>query len=95
MWNEGPSFTKPFDNVPPLAAPSVKNVRMRDNLGDPATDTDDATPELERATPVAIWETVPGAAEYQVTLRKKTGAGWDGSIGAGTETAAPGWTPLG
>ena len=40
VWNEGPSFTKTFDNVPPTTDPSVKNLHMRDNLTDPGTDLD-------------------------------------------------------
>ena len=35
VWNIGPSFTQTFANVPPTTAPSVKNLRLRDNLADP------------------------------------------------------------
>ena len=94
-WNEGPSFTKPFDNVPPVTAPSVKDVRMRDNLGDPATDSDLATPELDTAAPVAVWNSVPGASGYQVNISIYNGVGCDWATGYVKETATPAWTPLG
>ena len=32
VWNLGPSFTKTFDKVPPVTDPSIKNLRLRDNL---------------------------------------------------------------
>ena len=43
VWNEGPTFTKTFDNVPPVTAPSIKNLRMRDNARRPGVDTDGGT----------------------------------------------------
>ena len=43
MWNVGPVFQKTFDNVPPVTAPSVKNLHMRDNQNDPGVDQDAGT----------------------------------------------------
>ncbi len=40
VWNRGPDFVKTFDKVPPVTAPSIKNLHMRDNLADPGTDVD-------------------------------------------------------
>jgi hypothetical protein len=101
-WNEGPSFTKSFDNVdvegarPPLLGQSIKNAHMRDDFGDgqkPAGWTTNA--------PVAVWDPVPGASGYQVDVvpygtpdrsdcdwvaRRRTDI-WH------VDTAVPSWTP--
>lgn len=95
-WNEGPSFTKPFDNVPPVAAPSVKSLHMRDNVGDPATDTDTGSAVLDTDTPVAVWATVPGASGYEVNVALHNGVGCDWATAPWLkETATTAWTPLG
>jgi hypothetical protein len=98
VWNEGPFFTKTFDNVPPVTAPSVKNLHMRDNLADPGTDADTGTPEYETAVPIVAWDAVPGASGYQVEVTPYSGGVCNWS--AGSEhwtkvTAATAWTPLG
>jgi hypothetical protein len=91
-WNVGPSFTKTFANVPPMIAPSVKNLRVVDgNLDALATGS-------TAATPIVLWDPVPGASAYQVGVTP-FGAGCD--WGASTlerwdeKTATTGWTPLG
>lgn len=96
VWNAGPSFTKTFDNVPPVTAPSVKSVRMRDNLADPATDTDGGTTVVDTDVPIVVWDPVPGASGYQVNVTAYaagicdwTSSEWD------KETAVTAWTPLG
>jgi hypothetical protein len=51
VWNLGPSFDKTFDNVTPdwpVGAPSINNLRMRDNLADPGTDVDVGTADTRR-----------------------------------------------
>ena len=48
VWNRGPDFVKTFDKVPPVTAPSIKNMHMRDNLADPGTDVDPGTPATRR-----------------------------------------------
>jgi hypothetical protein len=67
-WNMGPSFTKTFDKVPPVTAPSVKNLRMRDNLSDPGSDVDGAAPGYQTYVPVVTWDPVPGASSYEVDV---------------------------
>ncbi|HXV32674.1 MAG TPA: hypothetical protein VD769_01595 [Gaiellaceae bacterium] len=97
-WNEGPVFTKTFDNVPPVAGPSIKNLRMRDNVGDPATDTDGGTPVVDTDVPVVTWDAVPGASGYQVIVLPFADGVCDWT-GSGTkwdkQVAVTAWTPLG
>jgi hypothetical protein len=65
QWNEGPSFTKVFDNYPLLDEDPIKNLRMRDT-GDPGTDLDGGTPGYQTDLPIVTWDPVPGASAYQV-----------------------------
>ena len=51
VWNLGPNFVKTFDKVPPVTAPSIKNLHMRDNLVDPGTDVDLVTAGLPDERP--------------------------------------------
>jgi hypothetical protein len=100
VWNVGPVFTKTFDNVPPVSAPSIKNLRMRDNLADPGTDADAGTPGYQTHVPVLTWNTVPGASSYQVDVTP-----YDGGTCLWSATplqhhftsniALTEWTPLG
>ena len=68
QWNLGSPFTKTFDKVPPVTAPSVKNLRMRDNLSDPGSDLDGGTPGYQTSVPVLTWSAVPGASSYEVDV---------------------------
>jgi hypothetical protein len=88
-WTIGTPFTKTFDNVPPLVAPSVKNVKMR-NMSDIGSNSD--------ITPVVMWDPVMGASGYQIELDP-----WDDvaqfcdlahAFGR-YNTAVPDWAPLG
>ena len=100
VWNVGPVFTKSFDNVPPVSSPSIKNLRMRDNLNDPGTDADAGTPGYQTHVPILAWNAVPGASSYQVDV-----APYDGSACLWSATplnhhftsnvALTSWTPLG
>ena len=98
VWNEGPSFDKRFDKVPPVAFPSVKNVRMRDNTDDPGTDVDGAAAGYQTYTPVVTWDPVPGASSYHVEVAPYRSGICD--YGASliekwsSHTATNGWTPL-
>ena len=99
-WNVGPSFVKTFDKVPPVAAPSVKNVRMRDNLSDPGSDVDGVAAGYQTYVPVVAWDPVPGASSYEVDVYpfeagicNWTSSGTD--HWAAVRTATPAWTPLG
>ncbi len=60
VWNSGPAFSKTFDKVPPTPGPSIKNLRMRDNLTDPGSDADAGTPGYQTQLPVLRWDPVPG-----------------------------------
>jgi hypothetical protein len=96
VWNVGPSFTKTFDNVPPVTAPSVKNVRMRDNAADPAVDTDTGTGVLDTDTPVVVWDPVMGASGYTVNVTLYSGGACDWASAIwDTDTSVRAWTPLG
>src|SRR6266540_3939316 len=97
VWNQGPNFVKTFDKVPPVTAPSIKNLHMRDNLADPGTDVDPGTFGYQTNVPVLKWDTVPGASSYLVDVAAFNGLSCDyGAVGAWrVTTSAPSWTPLG
>jgi hypothetical protein len=97
-WNVGPSFTKTFDKVPPVSAPSVKNVRMRDHLSDPGSDVDGVTAGYQTSVPIVTWDPVPGASSYEVDVFPFEGiCNWSssGMDHWHSETATNAWTPLG
>jgi large repetitive protein len=88
-WTNGLPFTKTFDNVPPLIAPAVKNLKMR-NMSDIGSDED--------ITPVVMWDSVMGASGYQVEIDpwNDTYLFCDQSLAFGRYiTAVPAWAPLG
>jgi hypothetical protein len=68
---------------------------MRDNLSDPGSDLDPATPDsYETRVPMITWDPVPGAASYQVEVAV------DCNFGAAlghwiSNTSVNAWTPLG
>jgi len=100
VWNLGPSFTKTFDNVPPVVGTSIQHLRMRDNLSDPGSDIDAGTPGHQTQVPIVTWDPVPGASSYQVDVAPFDGAGCVWSATATehhwTSTVAlTSWTPLG
>jgi large repetitive protein len=101
VWNVGPSFTKTFANVPPTPAPSVKNLRLRDNLADPFDGVDPASISFPRTTavPVVTWDPVPGASSYQVDVTPFVSGACDWAYPSGRHwtkmTATNAWTPLG
>jgi hypothetical protein len=97
VWNAGPTFTKTFDKVPPTPGPSIKNLRMRDNLSDPGSDADAATPGYQTRVPVLRWDPVPGAASYEVDVARFISGvcAWGGSGHWRVKTSVPFWAPLG
>ncbi|HEU4942906.1 MAG TPA: hypothetical protein VFT18_06540 [Gaiellaceae bacterium] len=101
QWNLGTPFTKTFDKVPPVAAPSVKNLRMRDNLSDPGNDLDGGTPGYQTSVPILTWSAVPGASSYEVDVFPFEGGICDWSDNDGPEdnwrikTATTAWTIMG
>jgi hypothetical protein len=89
VWNEGPQFSKGFDEVPP----SVTNLRMLDNPSP-------SEGAFETSTPIVKWDPVPGASAYEVEVTRHTGSGCDWTPATMTEhwlskTATTAWTPLG
>jgi hypothetical protein len=66
-WNEGPDFVKTFDAV----APSIPNLRVRDNEADPARNLGtDADGVRMVQHPIVTWDAVPGAGGYEVQVAK-------------------------
>ena len=98
-WNLGSPFTKTFAKVPPVTASSVKNVRMRDNLADPGSDLDGATPGYQTRVPILSWSPVPGASSYEVDVFPFEAGICDWSDSDldhwHSTTASTYWTPLG
>ena len=92
-------FTKTFDNVPPVTAPSIKNLRMRDNAADPGVDTDPVSPGYQTQVPIVSWNPVPGSSSYQVDVTRFDGSSCVWSAGMQdhwtNNIALTSWTPLG
>jgi hypothetical protein len=100
VWNVGQTFQKTFDNVPPVAFPSIKNLHMRDNVIDPGTDLDSGTPGYQTQVPIVTWDPVHGASSYEVDVAPYESAICNWSAPASDHhwrvyTAVPAWTPLG
>ena len=101
QWNLGSPFTKTFDKVPPVTAPSIKNLRMRDNLSDPGADVDGGTAGYQTEVPILTWSPVPGASSYEVDVWPFENGICDWGDVDGPEdnwrikTATPSWTMLG
>jgi len=94
------SFVKTFDNVPPVTAPSIKHLQMRDNVHDSPFDSKPAEPGYQTEVPMVTWDPVPGAASYQVDVTLFSGGSCLWSLPAlgghyTDNTAVPAWTPLG
>jgi hypothetical protein len=97
VWNRGPDFVKTFDKVPPVVAPSIKNLHMRDNLNDPGTDLDPGTPGYQTNVPILKWDSVSGASAYLVDVAQNNAGicDWGASTGWRVTTSVPSWSPLG
>jgi hypothetical protein len=66
----GTNFSQSYDSfvTAPPSTPSVPNLRMADNLGDPGTDADLGTAGYQTHVPVVKWDAVPGASGYDVLM---------------------------
>jgi hypothetical protein len=95
VWNRGPDFIKTFDKVPPVTAPSIKNLHLRDNLADPGTDVDLGLVGYQTKVPILKWDTVPGASSYLVDVVPFNGLTCDWGTAWRVTTSVPSWTPLG
>jgi hypothetical protein len=98
VWNNGPTFTKTFDKVPPVPGTSIKNLRMRDHLTDPGSDLS-ADPGYQTDAPILRWDPVPGGASYEVEVTPYTAGACDWTALPQdhwrVKTSVPYWTPLG
>jgi hypothetical protein len=86
VWNYGTPFRKAFDAV----NPSIPNLRVRDNLGNPPSG-------LNTSYPIVRWDPVPGASSYRVQVAPHQGfCNWTVRRQEmwNVETAATAWTPL-
>jgi hypothetical protein len=85
--------------VPPTPGPSVKNLRLRDNLTDPGSDVDGTTPGYQTNVPVVTWDPVPGASSYEIDVFPFEGGmcNWtdDDLDHWHSTTATNAWAPLG
>jgi hypothetical protein len=85
-WTVGAPFTTTFDNVPPLVAPSITNIHLRD-----MTDVGSNSQTM----PVIEWDPVMGASYYQLEIDNYDGNGCDESNPYGHYTVAnTAWSPL-
>ncbi len=99
IWNVGTPFTKTFDKVPPVTAPSIKNLHMADNLADPGTDADGGTAGYQTKVPIVRWDPVPGASSYTIDVVPVDGGTCNWTAGLlrrwSNTTATNAWSPLG
>ncbi|HSS82033.1 MAG TPA: hypothetical protein VLK24_12675 [Gaiellaceae bacterium] len=99
VWNTGTPFTKTFDKVPPagpVTGTSIKNLRLRDNLSDPGTDTETGTPGYQTNVPVVRWDPVPGAPSYEVQVVPYVTSACDWTDTSQVrKTSVAEWSPLG
>jgi hypothetical protein len=100
VWNNGPSFTKTFDNVPPVTTPAIKNLHLRDNTADPGVDLDSGTAGYQTEVPIVTWDPVPGASSYEADVAPYTSGvcNWTATSAQHhwrVDTAVNAWTPLG
>ena len=97
VWNRGPDFVKTFDKVPPVTAPSIKNLHVRDHLDDPGTDLDPGTAGYQTDVPILKWDSVPGASAYLVDVAPYNAStcDWGSPTGWRVTTSVPSWSPLG
>jgi hypothetical protein len=97
VWNRGPDFVKTFDKVPPVTAPSIKNLHMRDHLEDPGTDLDPGTAGYQTDAPILKWDSVSGASAYLVDVAPYNASicDWGSTTGWRVTTSVPSWSPLG
>jgi hypothetical protein len=95
VWTNGASFTKTFDNVPPVAGSSITGLHMRDGFGDGG-----AKPAgWATQTPILVWNPVPGASAYDLDVYAMHGT-CNITLATGSEhwhvvTPVASWTPLG
>jgi hypothetical protein len=99
-WTVAGQFSQTYDSflTAPPATPSVPNMRMADNQGDPGTDFDPGTAGYQTQVPIAEWDPVPGASGYDVTMVEYLTGQCQWNTGGiprwSVRTAATSFTPL-
>jgi hypothetical protein len=95
VWTSGASFTKTFDNVPPVPTSSISGLHMRDEFSDGGP----KPAGWATSVPILVWNPVPGASAYDVDVVPFSGGACDftapGNEHWHVQTAVTAWTPLG
>ncbi|HEY2371507.1 MAG TPA: hypothetical protein VGH82_03075 [Gaiellaceae bacterium] len=73
VWTQGATFTKTFDNVPPVSVSSITGLHMRDSSGDGGP----KPAGWATSTPMLVWNPVPGASAYDLNVFTMTGSSCD------------------
>ena len=73
VWTSGATFTKTFDNVPPVTGSSITGLHMRDASGDSGP----KPAGWATSSPMLVWNPVPGASAYDLDVFSMTGATCD------------------
>jgi hypothetical protein len=92
VWTQGATFTKTFDNVPPVAGSSVTGLHMRDASGDGGP----RPAGWATSSPMLVWNPVPGASAYDLDVFSMTGAACDltqAKTHIHVITPLPAWAP--
>jgi hypothetical protein len=64
VWTSGATFTKTFDNVPPVVGTSITGLHMRDETGDGGPKPSG----WATSVPILVWNPVPGASAYDLDV---------------------------
>jgi hypothetical protein len=94
VWTQGSSFTQFFDTTPPLVAPTVTGLHMRDEL----SDTGPKPAGWPTATPILVWNPVAGASQYELDIYNETNGVCDiqaATTDAHVVTPLTAWSPWG
>jgi hypothetical protein len=70
VWTSGASFTKTFDNVPPVAGSSITGLHMRDEFSDGGPKPAGWSTQV----PILVWNPVPGASAYDLDVYDMKGS---------------------
>jgi hypothetical protein len=73
VWTNGATFTKTFDNVPPVTGSSITGLHMRDASGDGGP----KPAGWPTSSPMLVWNPVPGASAYDLDVFNMTGPNCD------------------
>lgn len=94
VWTQGATFTKTFDNVPPVSGSSITGLHMRDASGDGGP----KPAGWATSSPMLVWNPVPGASAYDLDVFNITGTNCDLTLAKvhwHVITPLTAWSPLG